>query len=108
MIGDNAVDVPWYFRGPDGGPRPAAAISASPYMQPVTAPMLLDFAHRQRGRFANIYLILRRGCTGGGRWPYGPFVNGLLRGQDIPGLRSVAMLDDALVFRLEPERGGSP
>jgi hypothetical protein len=48
LIGDDSVDLPYYFSGADGGPRRVASFSPLPYMAPLDRPALLAFVHARR------------------------------------------------------------
>ncbi len=107
VIGDDPVDLPLYFRGPDGGPRRVASFSPAPYMRPVTAAELLSFARQQTSGWRRpAWLVLRRRDSDPEEWrlQFGPLIADLATGRtaEHPEFHLMADLDDALVFRIGP------
>jgi 4-amino-4-deoxy-L-arabinose transferase-like glycosyltransferase len=124
VVGDDAVDLPLWFRGADGAPLRVACLSPAPYMSPLTEADLFAFARRHArspgaaaldsggppgaARSGAVYLVLRRREAGEAEWRalFGPFIADLATGRAAahPRIVVVATLADALVFRIGPAR----
>ncbi len=106
IVGDSTMDIPMYC-----GFRHSIAVfpEASPEQHLAYAD-LEAFAARHDGRLGSIYLVFRGGETAGQifadvfRSHFGPFVGDLMEGRldNYPGIRPVAVLEDAHVFAFSP------
>jgi len=97
ILGDDTMDVPFYFH------RPAVSFSPYPWHHPVYEDVLA-FVCRERGEGGEAYLVLRNrsGTEATWRGNFGPFIADLASGRagSYPGIALVDSLDDARVFRI--------
>ena len=109
IVGDDAVDVPFYFPG-----RRALSFSLYPYTDRPTRESLVGYVYAHCTEYERVFLLLRPAFRAEKQWrhAYGPFVADLVFADSVrdAAIRRITSVDDAFVLRIdcrESPAGGS-
>jgi hypothetical protein len=100
IIGDDTMDIPFYFAG-----KPAVSFSAYPYTLHLQYDDLMAFSNRNCREYQDIFLILRKLSTNDhdrAEYRYGEFISNLLDGNvsKYSEISQVASLSEATIYRV--------
>jgi hypothetical protein len=96
FVGDDVVDLPFYFE------VHAISFSPFPYTSYLDYSFLMAYLSQHRGAYDQVYLVLRKRYARASAWSYyyGPFIAWLVRGQKYPSITFLQEVKDGYIFSL--------